>query len=105
MDTYLHKDCRERTDFEFVNEEIWQFLKEKYGCDSTIKRWYAARGSYTSLIEVDARFKLIPVFFARADELYKGLYTPENFEISFVQLSSKKSYTDLKKRIADVITA
>ena len=33
MDTYLHSAVRERINFEFVNEEIWQFLKEKYGCD------------------------------------------------------------------------
>lgn len=33
VDTYLDKDKRERIDYEFVNEEIWQFLKSRYGCD------------------------------------------------------------------------
>ena len=74
MDTYLHSAVRERINFEFVNEEIFLFLKEKYGCDQPIKRYYAARGTYTSLCEVDARFKSIPVFFARADDLYRGTY-------------------------------
>ena len=78
MDTYLHADKRERMHFEFVNEEIWQFLKSKYDCDQTIKRWYAARGTYTSLCEVDARFKQVPVFFVRADDMYKGAYNEES---------------------------
>ena len=75
MDTYLHSEKRERLHFEFVNEEIWLFLKEKYGCDQTIKRWYTARGTYTSLCEVDARFKLVPVFVVRADDMYRGVYS------------------------------
>ena len=29
MDTYLHQDCRERTNFEFVNEEIWLALPQR----------------------------------------------------------------------------
>ena len=33
MDTYLHEAVRERINFEFVNEEIFVFLKDKYGCD------------------------------------------------------------------------
>ena len=105
IDTYLLSNVRERINFEFVNEEIWLFLKDKYGCDQSIKRWYAARGTYTSLCEVDARFKLIPVFFVRADDLYRGAYTDETFSLNLVQLSAKKSYTDMKKRLADVLTA
>ena len=105
MDTYLHSQVRERINFEFLNEEIWLFLKEKYGCDQAIKRWYAARGTYTSLCEIDTRFKLIPVFFVRADDLYRGAYTDETFSLNLVQLSAKKSYTDMKKRLADVLTA
>ena len=37
--------------------------------------------------------------------MYRGAYNEEsNFQIKFVQLSAKKSYTDMKKRLADVIT-
>lgn len=31
MDKYLHKDVRERTDFEIVSEDLWKFLSERYG--------------------------------------------------------------------------
>jgi len=54
---------------------------------------------------VDSRFTIIPVYIARADDLYAGRCTPETFSICFVQLSGKKSFSDLKKRIADVVTA
>lgn len=40
MDTYLHKDVREKMHFEFVNEELWTFLSKRYGCDQVIKRFY-----------------------------------------------------------------
>jgi len=43
VDRYLHKDARERTDFEFINEEMWKFLAERYGFDTTIKRYYVSR--------------------------------------------------------------
>ena len=40
FDKYLSKDVRERMQFEFINEEMWTFLKSKYGCDHVIKRYY-----------------------------------------------------------------
>ena len=41
----------------------------------------------------------------RSEDLYAGRITEENFKISYVQISSKKSFSDLKKRMADVISA
>ena len=52
FDRYLHKDVRERTHFEFINEDMWQFLKSRYGCDYAIKRYYMSKGY---LSEIDAR--------------------------------------------------
>ena len=72
IDTYLHKDVRERVDFEFINEEMWTFLKEKYGCDTPIKRYYVSKGAIYSINEIDCRYKLIPILIVRADELYTG---------------------------------
>ena len=75
IDTYLSKDVRERQDFEFVNEEIWEFLNSRYGCDQVIKRFYASRGTSTfssSLAEIDARLKKIPCFIVNADDLLNG---------------------------------
>jgi len=39
-DTYLHKDKRERIDYEMITEELWTFLKGKYGVNHEIKRQY-----------------------------------------------------------------
>ena len=51
------------------------------------------------------RHTLIPVYLARADDLYAGRCDEQSFKISFVQISGNKSFSELKKRIADVITA
>jgi len=64
VDTYLEKDVRERQHFEFVSEEIWEFLNTRYGSDHVIKRFYASKSTInfsSSNCEVDARFKRIPV--------------------------------------------
>lgn len=106
VDQYLKSDTRERMHFDFVSEELWNFLSQRYGCDHPIKRLYIIDSkSYISQTKVDARFTWIPVYIACADDLYAGRCTSENFTISYVQLSDKKSFSDLKKRIADVVTA
>ena len=108
IDTYLHKDVREKQDFEFVNEEIWQLLNGRYGCDQVIKRFYASRGNSvfsSSLTEIDSRFKWIPVFIMRADDLINGRTQADSFSICYAQISGKKSFNDLKKRLTDVVTA
>ena len=77
---------REKQDFEFVNEEIWQLVSGRFGCDHVIKRYYATRGgSYisSSLIEIDSRFKWIPVFIVRADDLMNGRIQADSFSLSF----------------------
>ena len=105
IDTYLHSDTRERMHFEFVSEDIWNFLKSRYDCDYTIKRYYTTKGSYSVFNELDARLKLIPFFFAKADDLYAGNLNEDNFQIYYIQLSAKKSFGYFKKRVADVLTA
>ena len=77
VDTYLHKDVRERLHFEFISEEMWHFLKQRYNCDFEIKRFWSKTGSYYAT-EVEARFKKLPICFVRADELYRG-FTNEMF--------------------------
>ena len=44
-DTYLHKDMRERIDYEFITEELWKWLKEKYNTDQEVKRFYTKQNS------------------------------------------------------------
>ena len=55
--------------------------------------------------KIDARMQLIPTFIVRADDLYAGRISEQSFKINYVQISSKKSFSDLKKRMADVISA
>ena len=105
MDTYLHKDTREKMHFEFFNKEIWDFLNSRYGCDQAIKRYYVNKGTYSTFCEIDSRLTKVPTFIVYADQLFSGSITRESFKPSYVQLSSKKNFTDLKKRLADVATA
>ena len=55
--------------------------------------------------EIEARYSVVPVYIVEANELYQGSHNEESFRLSFVQMSCKKSFSELKKRIADVITA
>lgn len=108
IDTYLGKDVREKQHFEFVNEQIWEKLKTGYGCDQEIKRFYASRGNSvfsSGITEIDSRYKWIPVFVVRADDLINGRVQADSFSISYAQISGKKSFSDLKKRLADIVTA
>ena len=108
IDTYLHKEVREKQDFEFISEAIWQMLNTRYGSDHVIKRFYASRGNSvfsSSLTEIDARFKWIPVFIVRADDLINSRVQADSFKINYAQISGKKSFNDLKKRLADIVTA
>ena len=70
MDTYLHKNVRERMDYEVLNEELWEFLSSRYTTNHTIKRYYVSKGSFYSLCEVETRFKMVPVIIVRADDVY-----------------------------------
>ena len=83
IDTYLHKDVREKQNFEFVSEEIWRFVESRYGCDQTIKRYYVSRSStfMSSMAEVDGRLKWIPVFIVKSDDLYNDRVQPDSFHI------------------------
>jgi hypothetical protein len=40
IDTYLHKNMREKTNYEFWSEDLWKFVKSRYDCDHEIKRFY-----------------------------------------------------------------
>lgn len=104
VDTYLHKDVRERLHFEFISEEMWLFLKQRYDCDYEIKRFYSKAGSYSYTTEVEARFKKLPIFFVRADMLYREV-TEDAFVVKSLQIPAKKSFSDLKKRLVDVLEA
>ena len=105
MDTYLHKEMRERTNYEFWSEELWNFVKDRYGCDHEIKRFYHKQGTYYALTEVEARYKEVPVCIVRAEDLYAGKCDKDWFAISYVNMGKKATYSDFKRRIVDIIEA
>ena len=103
MDTYLHKDMRERSNYEFLSEELWNFVKTRYGCDHEIKIYYHKQGSYYSLTEVESRYKEVPVCIVRAEDLYAGKCDNDTFRINYVNMSKRATYSDFKKRLVDIM--
>ena len=47
---------------------------------------------------------MLPVFITRAEDIYAGRVA-DQFKISYIQIPGKKSFSDAKKRITDVVTA
>lgn len=84
---------------------MWKFLSERYGCDTPIKRYYVNKGTVYAVSEIESRYTKLPIFVAEASKLYAGEYTKESFEICYLQMSGKKNFSDLKKRVADMLTA
>jgi hypothetical protein len=39
-DAYIQDKMREKMDFEYCTEEMWQFVNSRYGSDTTVKRFY-----------------------------------------------------------------
>jgi hypothetical protein len=103
-DAYLNKEVRERMHYEVVTQELWDFLQSRYGCDHEIKRYYSKAPGFFSSITLETRLKTLPVFFAHSKDLYAGK-VKDRFEINFVQMSATKTFSDLRKRLLDVLEA
>eukprot|EP00347_Sterkiella_histriomuscorum_P018454 403345455 len=103
VDKYLKSSASERYDYKIINEDLWRFLIDKYG-GSTIKRYSIPQGTYYTTVEV--RLKQVPVVFLPVDKLFAGGRALEGLEQDFiVQLSKRKNYLDLKRRIVDCLNA
>ena len=103
-DTFLHKDKREKMHYEFLSADLWDFLKTRYSCDHAIKRYYTKGSGYYSLTQVESRFKMIPCFIVRSTDLYQD-NLKDQFVVKYMQMSSKKTFSDFKKRVVDVLEA
>ena len=78
-------------------------MHSKYG-GSVIKRYSVPINSYSTSVEV--RLKLINVVLLPASKLIAGGEELKALETIYtVQLSKRKTYLDLKKRIVDSINA
>ena len=101
-DTYLNL---ERDKFEFWSEDLWNFVYERYGCDHVIKRFYVKMNAAYALTEVEWRFKEVPVCIVKAEDLYAGKCTRENFKVQIIGMSKRATYSDFKRRVVDIMAA
>ena len=83
-DTYLKKDVREKFDYEFITEELWKYLKDRYDVDHEIKRFYTKQNSkymFSTMTSVESRFKTVPVMFVKGEDLLQGKVTAVDIKI------------------------
>ena len=45
LSTFIDKTKAERSDYEFITEDLWKWLKERYDCDHEVKRMYVKQNS------------------------------------------------------------
>ena len=102
VDTYLIND---REKFEFWSEELWNFVMQRYGCDHVIKRFYVKMNAAYSLTEVEWRYKEVPVCIVKAEDLYAGKCSGENFNVQIISMSKRATYSDFKRRVVDIMAA
>lgn len=82
---------------------MWTFLHSKYG-GSEIKRYSISLTTWS--FQIDLRLKQIPLVVLPVKRLAQGGDQLAQLETVFnVQLSKKKQYLDLKRRIADCLNA
>ena len=106
FDTFLHKDKQEKYDYEFITEDLWKWLKDKYECDNVVKRQYVKQNTkymYSTMTQVEARFKIVPIMIIKGEDLLQGKVSKVSY--SFIQMSANHTYSHLKKRLVDVIEA
>ena len=77
-DNYIKEDVREKTDYEYCTEEMWEFINSRYGSDTAIKRFYQ-KSKYSYYSEIELRFKFVPVILGSSKKLLAGEYSEENF--------------------------
>jgi len=66
---------REISDYEIFNEEMFTFVKERYGVDQIVKRYYI-KGNYVYSSSLETRFKMVPIHVVRSDVLRSGKHQP-----------------------------
>lgn len=82
-----------------INQDLWDFLFKKYG-GSEIKRFSIQHGSYYTQVEVQLR--QLKVYLLYTNQLFLGGKSLEQLDVAYnIQLSRRKNYTDLKKRLVD----
>lgn len=103
VDKYIKSDVRERYQYKIINQELWNFLYSKYG-GSEIKRFSIPLSYY--LTTVETRYKQLTVVMLPCTRLYTGGEELLELNVQYkVQISKRKGYLDLKKRIADCLNS
>ena len=105
-DTFLQQKAREGSEYEFITEELWAFLKERYGVDQEIKRFYTKNtGKYvfSSSTTVESRFNIVPIILVKGEDLLEGKV--DKIDLKCTQMSRTHTYSHFKKRIVDILEA
>lgn len=68
IDRYIKDGAQEKSDYEVVNQELWEFLHSKYGFDYEVRRYWH-RGQYKFYSAVEITLKRVPVILVFADKL------------------------------------
>lgn len=105
-DTFLHTDKVEKSHYEFINEDLWKWLKKHYGCDFEVKRQYTKANSkymYSTMTSVEARFKIVPIMFVKGEDILSGKV--KGPEVTYCQMSKNHTYSNFKKRLTDLLEA
>ena len=105
-DTFLQPKAREGCEYEFITEELWTFLKQRYGVDQEIKRFYTKNTGkyvYSSSTTVESRFNIVPIVLVRGEDLLQGKVG--KIDLKCTQMSRTHTYSHFKKRIVDILEA
>lgn len=100
IDRYIKAEALENTDYEIIGADTWEFLKDKYGCDLEVRRYYQ-KGQWSYYSKLEVSMKRVPLCLVFTDQLAKVEVNDETFALKLVQVRKTAKYGDLKKRIAD----
>ncbi len=103
IDRYIKKTCVENSDYEIISAETWEFLTQRYAFDFEVKRYYQ-KGTWSYNTSLEVNLKLVPVVLVFTDQLLNQPIEPSDYQTRYIQVRKTCTYTDLKKRIADVVS-
>lgn len=102
VDTYLKEDVRSEYDYLIFNEELWNFLFERFG-GKPVLRYYSKKRGYSN---VETQLGELRVQFVNSTLLFKqGIVDKANDVKWKLQIQKSKTIKELRDRIHDVLIA
>ena len=100
VDAYLREDIRKNVDYFLFTEQMWKFIKERYGYDHEIKRIFIKKNKLSPITEAQIHLKQVPIFIAALNDV-QGICI--NNRISCIQVSKNCTFREFKLRIQDIM--